>query len=449
MPADKIIKASAVITFDPVNSRAEALAIESATGRIVHVGTAAECASIAGADAQVEDLGSSVIIPGLIDPHSHPVLSGLVMMEPVYWIAPYSGKYPDWAAVQAKFKEVDASTPAGQPVLFNGLDRLLQQAPELDNKTLDEFFPNRPAVVIDNSGHEVYFNTKNMEFLGWVDGKAPADPVGGRYGRNPGSYCKNGLGRFETQWLSLSPNILTLPCTICNLDGSSNGRAYETAAIIGAAMKALGVCVPHPLKSVAKFGKFMADNGITACSEHTYQANMEKAYVAITSVPDAPQRVALYHMSIEKDCADKLTFPVPEEKLWKQGIKLWADGSPWVGTMASSFPYNDHPRVRQAEIPLGPMGTKNMNYTREELDQILDKNVASGFQFAFHVNGDVGLDIVLDAYEAALVRHKLMGTKHGWRVEHCGGCRGDQFKRAAELGVAVSLGAFQFVYWVG
>jgi predicted amidohydrolase YtcJ len=173
MGADSVIKASAVITMDAGSSRAGAIAIDSSTGRIVHVGTAAECVAIAGPEATIEDLGSSVIMPGFIDPHSHPVLSGMVTMEPVYWIAPYVGPYPDWAAVQAKFKEVDAATPAGFPVLFNGLDRLLQQCPQLTNTMLDEFFPSRPAIVIDNSGHEAYFNAKNMELLGWVGRHGP------------------------------------------------------------------------------------------------------------------------------------------------------------------------------------------------------------------------------------------------------------------------------------
>ncbi|MDC0748012.1 amidohydrolase family protein [Polyangium mundeleinium] len=47
----------------------------------------------------------------------------------------------------------------------------------------------------------------------------------------------------------------------------------------------------------------------------------------------------------------------------------------------------------------------------------------------------------------ALVKHRLLGTDHRWRVEHCGGCRGDQFARAASLGVMISLPPFQFIYW--
>ena len=88
-----------------------------------------------------------------------------------------------------------------------------------------------------------------------------------------------------------------------------------------------------------------------------------------------------------------------------------------------------------------------MNYSRAQLDEILAAHAPQGWQMSFHVNGDVGLDVVLDAYEHALVANGLMGTDHRWRIEHCGGCRGDQFERAAAMGVAISLGPFQFIYW--
>ena len=75
-----------------------------------------------------------------------------------------------------------------------------------------------------------------------------------------------------------------------------------------------------------------------------------------------------------------------------------------------------------------------MNYTHAELDARLD-GCAAGWRLSFHCNGDVGLDAVVDSYEACLARHGLAGTDHRWRVEHCGAGRRDQFARAAGLGV--------------
>jgi predicted amidohydrolase YtcJ len=78
---------------------------------------------------------------------------------------------------------------------------------------------------------------------------------------------------------------------------------------------------------------------------------------------------------------------------------------------------------------------------------MLDQYAPMGYQMAFHCNGDVGFDVVLDAYEHALAKYNLLGTDHRWRVEHLGAARADQFKRAASLGVTVSLAPFQYIYW--
>ncbi len=413
MATDRIIKASTIITMNDAQPRAEAIAIDSTTGAITAVGSLADVQA-AAPGVPVTDLGASVVMPGFIDPHSHPALGGMITQEPAHWISPFMG-YPTYADVQAFWRKLDSETPAGKALMFNGLDRLLQGAPELTNTELDEMFPSRPVVVIDNSGHEAYFNSATIALNGWPDAKPPADPVGARYGRNA--------------------------------DGTSNGRAYETSAILAAVAKVLAEAVPHPLMSLAQFLKLMSTNGITMTTEHTYQGNMLPGYEACMAVPNAPVRMALYHMSIEADCGEKITSSAPEAMLWKQGIKLWADGSPWVGTIASSFPYLDSPVVAHAQIPLGPSGESMMNYTRSELDQVLAKYAPMGWQFAFHVNGDVGLDNVLDAYEHALSVNGLLGSDHRWRVEHVGGCRGDQFERAAALGVSISMLPAQFIYW--
>jgi predicted amidohydrolase YtcJ len=413
MAADLILKALTIITMDASAARADAVAVDTTSGRITAVGTLEACQQ-AAPGAKVRDLGKTVLMPGLIDPHSHPLLGGIVTQEPAYWISPHRG-YATFAEVETLWRKLDTELPPGQPVLCNGLDRLLQGAPELTNAQLDTYFPSRPALVLDNSGHEVYFNSAVIALNGWADGRPPADPVGARFGRNA--------------------------------DGTSNGRAYETAAIVAAAVKTMKAAVPHPLLSGARWYALMARNGVTTTTEHTYDSSLLAGYVALAGVPDCPLRLALYHMSIDPKCGEKITTPIPTDSLWKQGIKLWADGSPWVGTIAASFPYLDNATTRRAEIPLGPAGETMLNYPRSKLDEILAKHAPEGWQMAFHVNGDVGLDVVLDAYERALASYRLAGTDHRWRLEHCGAGRGDQFARAARMGVAVSLLPAQFIYW--
>ncbi len=413
MATDTILKAAAIITMDEATPRARAVAFDSGTGRITAIGSLAEVQAVAPGVA-VTDLGSTVLMPGFVEPHSHPLLSGMATQEPAYWVSPNVG-VATWDEVKAIFAKADKDIPPDQPLVFNGVDRLLQQAPLPTRTVLDELFPTRPVVVIDNSGHAVYFNSATIKLIGWADLKAPADPVGGSFGREA--------------------------------DGvTSDGTAYESGAVMMVAGAVLPKAIPHPLHSGALFYKLMAQCGVTSTSEHTYNAGQYQAYAALAAVPGCPLRLHVYHMSIEADAADDITFPNPD-LVRKTGIKLWADGSPWIGNVAISFEYLDNPTTRTAELELGPRGEPEMNYTRAQLDAILDELVPAGYQIAFHCNGDVGFDVVLDAYARALVKFNLLGSDHRWRVEHLGAARRDQFERAAALGVTCSLSPFQYIYW--
>ena len=429
-----ILKAASILTLDPGRPRAQAVAIDRGRGTILAVGSVEECRravsgpadsavdsavdraaeGAGGEDPTLLDLGEVVLAPGFVEPHSHPVLSGVATQPPAHWIAPYVG-FPTWDDVAAEFRRLQATEPAGRPLLFNGLDRLLQQVGDLDRTVLDGFFPDRPVGILDNSGHEAYVNSAAIDLIGWAGRLAPPDPVGGTFGRDAG--------------------------------GVSTGRGSELPAVMAMLGPMMAAAIEHPLFSSAQWYALMARAGITTTSEMTYGTSYLPAYQALASVPDCPLRISLYHMSTEPDADKPLSSPIPDTMLRKQGIKLWADGSPWVGTAALSFPYLDTDRVRAAGIDRGPSGISTMNYSRAELDALLDRFAPEGWQMSFHVNGDAGLDVVLDAYERALTAHGLSGTDHRWRIEHCGGARAEQFERVAALGVHPSLGPFQFIYW--
>ena len=413
MAADLILTAASIITMDDRNPRVQALAIDTSTGAIVAAGTHDECAA-AAPGATVQDLGDSVLMPGFIDPHNHPALSGITTQAPCHWIAPYVG-YPTFADVEELFRKLDAETPAGQALFLNGLDRLLQGAPDLDRSQMDGYFPTRPVAIIDNSAHQLYFNTAATALVGWKDATPPPDPTGARFGRMA--------------------------------DGTSDGRAYETAAIAAVMLPVLKAVVQHPLQSVGSWFRSMAANGITTSSEHFYTTQMLKGYAAISTVPNCLLRIALYHVATAPDATEPLPMQVDETMLWKRGVKLWADGSPWTGTMAASFPYLQNEVTETAQIPAGPGGEAMMNYTRTEFDAALAPLAPLDWQVAVHVNGDVGIDVVLDAFERALDGAGKLGSDHRWRLEHCGAGRGDQFQRAARMGATVSFLAGHFTYF--
>ncbi|SBS77908.1 Amidohydrolase 3 [uncultured Mycobacterium sp.] len=405
----KILTAGTVITMDPALPRAEAVVVSD--GRIAAVGSVAECREDYP-DAELIDTGVAALLPGLVEPHSHPVMSGVATQPPARSIAPWDA--PAWSDVEAIFADAITHTDPKTPLLFAGFDALLHKRPSPKAPELDRIFGGRVAVVTDNSGHGVYFNTAVMKRYGW-DVTPPAEPVGGHFSRNP--------------------------------DGSLDGQGFETPVLIAVAGPILAE-LGNPLVSAAEYYAWMARGGYTSTSDMTYDPKLKAAYEALAAAPSCPLRVSMWEMSTTDTYNDAETFSAAETLLVKQGVKLWTDGSPWIGNIAISFPYLSTEATRTAGIdPAVAGGVQSMNYSRDQLDAILDVAAPTGWQMAFHANGDLAIELALDAYEDALVRHDLIGTDHRWRLEHLGAGTRRQFDRAARLGVHVSMAPFQYYYW--
>lgn len=406
---DRILTAGTVITMDPEQPRAEAVAVSG--DRIVAVGTLAECQS-AYPDAEVIDTGVAALLPGFIEPHGHPVISGVATQAPARSIAPWDA--PTWADVEHHFADALAEPDTSTPLWFAGFDALLHQRPSPKAAELDRIFGDRQVIITDNSGHGIYFNTAVMKRYGW-DVNPPADPVAAHFGRNT--------------------------------DGSLDGQGFELPVVLevtGPMMAEMG----NPLVSAAQYYAQMARGGYTSTSDMTYARNFKGAYEALASAPSCPLRVSMWEVSTSDSYTETETFAAGEAMLTKQGVKLWTDGSPWVGNIAISFPYLSNDTTKTAGIdPAVAGGPQSMNYTRQQLDDILDKAAPLGWQMAFHANGDLAIDLALDAYEAALERHGLTSADHRWRLEHVGAGTRRHFDRAARLGVYVSMAPFQYYYW--
>lgn len=405
-----ILTAGAVLTMDPARPRAEALVVEGDT--ILAVGSLAECRAAFPA-ATLVPTGAAVLMPGFIDPHSHPFLSGVATQAPAIAIAPWLA--PTWADVLQTFTDGAAAGDPARPLVFTGFDALLHAHPALTAPELDAIFGDRAVVVCDNSGHAVYFTSALMTRNHW-DTAVPSDPVGGHFGRTP--------------------------------TGALTGVAYEVPAgalVLGPALEELGGNV---LSSAAMYVALMAQGGITSTSDMAFAGGLAAGYDALAALPSAPLRVSMWQVSTAPGYADAVSFEADETMLVKQGVKLWTDGSPWIGNVALSFPYLDTEVTRRAGIdPATAGGIGSMNYDRAEVDTILDTCAPRGWQMAFHANGDLAIDFALDAYEAALTRHGLLGTDHRWRLEHVGAGTKVQFERAAGLGVHLSMAPFQYYFW--
>ncbi len=404
--APQVLSARSIITMDPARPRAEAVAVRA--GRIVAVGSLDDAMAAAPGASRV-DLGDAVIMPGFVEAHSHPVLMGSTLSPPAIDIRPFV--VPTWAEVERLLHERAASAPPGVPLLFYGLDPLLHRCATLDAASLHAIFGDRVVAVVNNSGHSAYVTGAALALAGIT--RDTPDPPGAEIGRGP--------------------------------DGSPDGVLYETGAMLAVAGPVLARLAVDPVAQVAQQYAVLARAGITSTSEMAFAGAQWPLLERLARGGHCPLRLAVYHMSLEPDAGEPLVSTVDPRLLRKQGVKLWADGSPWVGNIAISFEYLDTDAVRRAGIT--PHSHGSMNHGRDELLEVVRAHAPRGWQLSFHVHGDVAVDVVLDVYEQGLRESGRLGSDHRWRLEHCGAMTGEQLRRAASLGVTVSLFVQHLHYW--
>jgi predicted amidohydrolase YtcJ len=118
------------------------------------------------------------------------------------------------------------------------------------------------------------------------------------------------------------------------------------------------------------------------------------------------------------------------------GAKWLADGSAQERTMRMSTPYVGRPN---------DYGILTM--TQEELHAAAEEADRYGFQMGVHANGDVAIDMVLNAYERIKARGPRR-TPYRPRIEHCSLVNPDLLKRIKAVG-AVPTPFYTYVHYHG
>ena len=388
--------------FSPrTDAEVEALAVDD--GTIVAIGDADELRGrYPGAETVALD---GWVMPGLIEPHGHPGFSAILLSDLVVDLRPVV--IPDAEGVLAALRTAVAGA-GGEAVFANGWDALLQRGlPDPDIRFLDELAGEVPLVVIHNSGHSVYFNTAAAHAAG-IDRNTP-DPVGASFGRDAA--------------------------------GDLTGVALEAAAVELVVAPMLAKAQEHMPRILPAHLRDLAARGITTVSDLSWNADLNPLIDALRAQGAMPVRLRWYEMSRPGG------VPAPrgtDDAVFRQtGVKTWSDGSPWVGNIATSFPYLDTPATR--DLGLEPHHIGQANYTAEQLRTIAEPYAAAGWQLACHVHGDRAIDATLDVYAQIIEQHSLVD--HRFRLEHCGAMTPAQFARAASLGVTVSLFVDHITYW--
>ena len=285
---------------------------------------------------------------------------------------------------------------------------LLDPPRDLTTRDLDPIAPDRPAFVLNASGHIAYVNSKTLELVGIT--RDTVDPPGGEY------------GRFE--------------------DGTPNGVMYGQAAYLGILF--LNEKITERMQSgfvVAgrEVGDQAAALGITTLCDQATGAIGGPAelvnYRAMFEGGQMKSRIRAYAYSEQPGWdAAGVAAGQGDALMRLAGWKVVTDGSNQGFTGRQRQPYYTR-------------DTLGLYYIEpDDLRKMAIERGKQGWPLSLHGNGDAAIDSILDAVEA--VRDEGVDVRAlRCRIEHCSILHDEQIRRMAALGMVPSFLIHHVHYW--
>ncbi|MBV9021570.1 MAG: amidohydrolase family protein, partial [Ktedonobacteraceae bacterium] len=161
-----------IYTMDVDQPRAQAIAIDSASGRILAVGTNDEVRSVSRAHGELVDLHGKTVLPGFIDAHIHL----LDTAHRAYYID--AGTCTSEDEVAALVRQRAAQIPLGKWVLGGHWDKNLWPDERFPSKaSLDAVAPTHPVALWSKDGHLLWVNSLALQRAG-ITAATPQPPTG-------------------------------------------------------------------------------------------------------------------------------------------------------------------------------------------------------------------------------------------------------------------------------
>lgn len=403
-----VFEAGKFITMEPARPACRYVAVMD--GTIVALGdTLAELAPwTSGRTVRIDrSFAGQAVLPGLIDPHLHPMLAAVMLNIP--FLAPDDWKLPAGISPgvrsPAGYRQRLAQALAGSkadPYVTWGYHELFHGP--LARADLDAMAPGRALVVWQRSFHEIIVSTAMLERWGiqseaqFADmlRAAKADPAHGNYAR--GLFTETGL---PPALAKLRPVLL------------GPGKIAGGMGALQQVLRQAGVTT-------------CSDMGTGIFADFDTEAGLIKTAFERS---DAAARVMLMPLATQLEAANDVDgwmrsaashFAGPHVRLDRR-VKMLADGAFFALNMRMNPPgYIDGHHGMWITEP---------NVLHGQFARFWD----AGFSLHIHVNGDEGLDAVLAGLEPLAPRRAQTIT-----LEHLGYSSEAQNRRIARMGLMVS-----------
>ncbi len=381
--ADLLIKSARVYTMEGSRPLAEAVAVLG--DRIIAAGTNDELKALEGPATQVIDGAGMTVTPGFIDAHSHP--------DGASEVTGADANLRSIEAIKEAMHAQAAVTSPGQWVIGNKYDDTkLQEGRPVNRHDLDAAVPSQPAIVRHRGGHTAVVNSRGLEVAG-VSVNTP-DPAGGQFGRE---------------------------------NGELTGFVAETALfeVIEKAGDWPEITRQVRQQGVAHMSRAMARAGMTSTTDAWGMTESLVAYQDARAAGELLTRLSLMPFGLSELYADLKSAGIRsgfgDEWIRFGAVKYVADGSASERTMRMSSPFKGRPDDYGIQIMDQP-----------EIDAAVDDALQNGWRVGIHANGDVTIDMVLQAYERVLQNRQSPNPR--LRLEHCSLVNPDLLQRIKDTG---------------
>jgi predicted amidohydrolase YtcJ len=407
-----VFSARRILTMNPMQPEATHVAVRD--GRVLAVGDLARMR--AWGDFTLDGrFADQVLMPGLVEGHSHLMAGGL-------WQFPFVGFHArtapdgvvwrgcrDFDEVVQRLSALEAKmVDPAQPLVAWGFDPIFFGTERMTVRHLDRVSSTRPIVILHASQHLMNVNSPALAKAG-ITRDTEVD----------------GVARFP--------------------DGDPSGELQEFAAmfpiqrLIGNIFRLTGASET----GLRMFGRIAQLAGVTTATDLVNDLSEDKAALMqrLTAEEDYPVRLVPAFIGLDGSISPEAgvarvreRMAANSDKLHYGPVKIVVDGSIQGFTARLRWPgyFNGAANGIWVVPPA-------------QLQATIAHFHAAGLQLHIHTNGDEATEVAIDGIEQALAAHPR--TDHRHTLQHCQMADAAQFRRMGRLGICANLFANHIYYW--
>lgn len=401
--ADLIFTNAKIVTVDPSDSIAEAMAVRG--GKILRVGSRQEVMATQGANTQVVDLQGKTVLPGLIDSHTHP--NGASMIEADHEI-------PEMETIQDVLDYVRSRAqvvPEGEWIRVRQVFiTRLKERRYPTRQELDAAAPRHP--VIFSTGPDASLNSLALRRSG-IDKNFQADERG-KVEKDPVTGEPTGIIRNYSRYVRLP-------------EGGSGEQPSEELRS----------------RRLRMLLEDYSANGLTSIADRSASASDVERYQRLLEEGGVNVRISISHHVSTDGTTEEVQERIREvarhplvhagPRLKIVGIKTFLDGGMLTGSAYLREPWG----VSQIYSIDDPQYRGVLFIPREKLIPIVRTTIESGLQFTAHSVGDGAVHLLLEAYEEVAKEIPIRGARPC--ITHCNFMSLEAVESMARLGVVADI----------